>query len=268
MPHCAGPGGLPAIEFRIWLPCRRGSAARPGIAPACRAGRSRPASPASDRDARCWRAPRGRWPWQGHRALPMRHADTCRSRCPRPPCRQRGGRSRAIRRRSYRPWPGMIQAGSVTLVCPTDSVTRSPLRTPSRSALRRCDQQRIVPCQLGQRTRQFLQPGIVVEAAVPEMRVGPQQQVQRPARCRLWASAAGIRPQCDVEACGAPCSRRCRSPGSRANRVVAIALPGLLHDRAARPARRSPASGQASRCGLIPPYKGSACGCRIVVVPS
>ena len=33
--------------------------------------------------------------------------------------------------------------------------------------LRRCDQQRIVPCQLGQRTGQFLQPGIVVEAAVP-----------------------------------------------------------------------------------------------------
>ncbi|MBN8906756.1 MAG: hypothetical protein J0H99_09075 [Rhodospirillales bacterium] len=46
---------------------------------------------------------------------------------------------------------------------------------PELARERRCDQQRIVPGELGQRTRQFEQPRIVGEPPVPHMRVWSEQ---------------------------------------------------------------------------------------------
>ncbi len=62
------------------------------------------------------------------------------------------------------------------LAPPASTATRSPLPSFSRVGDGGRDQQRIVPGQLGQRPRQFLQPGVVGEATVPDMRVGPEQQ--------------------------------------------------------------------------------------------
>ena len=59
----------------------------------------------------------------------------------------------------------------------------------------RADQCRIVPGHLGQRFRQFLEPGVVSEAAIPNRRIGPKYQLQTFRRILPQERPASTAPQ-------------------------------------------------------------------------
>ena len=61
----------------------------------------------------------------------------------------------------------------------------SPLESPCAAASRRADRDDIVPGDLGERLRQFLQPGDVGEAAIPD------RSDRAGTRCRMSPSGAG-----------------------------------------------------------------------------